>query len=168
MLGISWTSTLSPECLKLIWTNCTGGLPPALQCSQIEVPTCWEDPNSTSINLTLLKLPATGDKSRRLGSLFYQDGVPGIPTSLDMIAFAKEQPLFSPTILEHFDIVAQDPRGVGMNSAVTCDPTLGNGRVPLFPKTQQEYFKTVAHCSSLGQSYLNLTGPELKCLDTST
>ena len=94
----------------LKWTDCDG-----MQCSTVSAPLDWEDPAAGSVELALVRQPATGD---RLGSLLLNPGGPGgsgyefVKASVDYATDAALQ--------ERYDIVGFDPRGVGKSSAVAC------------------------------------------------
>ncbi|MEC5183038.1 MULTISPECIES: alpha/beta hydrolase [Cryobacterium] len=95
----------------LQWSDCDNGM----QCSTVSAPLDWEDPAAGSVDLALVRQPATGD---RLGSLLLNPGGPGgsgyefVKASVDYATDAALQ--------ERYDIVGFDPRGVGKSSAVAC------------------------------------------------
>jgi pimeloyl-ACP methyl ester carboxylesterase len=82
------------------------------ECASLEVPLDWSDPDGTTIELALARIPATGD---RIGSLLMNPGGPGA-SGLELL---EGGPL-SDELAERFDQVAWDPRGVGTSTAVTC------------------------------------------------
>ncbi len=72
-----------------------------------------------TITLALRRHPATSP-ARRIGSLVLNPGGPGVP-ALD---YADAAPSLFPGLVEQFDIVAWDPRGVGESSPVDCGDDL--------------------------------------------
>lgn len=97
----------------LIWNGCGGGM----QCTTAEAPMNWADPGQNTIELALVRQPATGQK---LGSLLINPGGPGgsgYDFVLDSIDYATSERL-----QQNYDIVGFDPRGVGHSSAVSCGP----------------------------------------------
>jgi pimeloyl-ACP methyl ester carboxylesterase len=95
----------------LIWSSCGSGM----QCTTADAPMNWEDPAQETIELALVRQPATGD---RKGSLLINPGGPGgsgYDFVLDSVDYATSQRL-----QQSFDIVGFDPRGVGRSSAVGC------------------------------------------------
>ena len=100
----------------LTWRPCTPG---AFQCSTIAVPLDWSHPSSgTKVQLSLIRLPASGAKSERIGSLFVNPGGPGASA----VDFARQIGGVLPTpILRRFDVVAFDPRGMGGSSPLSCE-----------------------------------------------
>jgi pimeloyl-ACP methyl ester carboxylesterase len=87
------------------------------------VPLDWAHPTSgATVRLSLIRLPASGAKSERIGSLFVNPGGPGASA----VDFARQVPGILPTsILRRFDIVAFDPRGMGGSSPLACENGAG-------------------------------------------
>src|SRR5688572_5816873 len=60
------------------WGTCGEDAPARLQCATVEVPLDYVDPETEALlELDLLRVPATGEPSERLGSLFVNPGGPG-------------------------------------------------------------------------------------------
>jgi pimeloyl-ACP methyl ester carboxylesterase len=92
------------------WTDCGGG---AL-CATIDVPLDYRDPSGKTIELALLKVPATGNAQ---GSLLVNPGGPGVSGT----EYARNaDSYFTAPVRRAFDIVGWDPRGVGDSTAVDC------------------------------------------------
>jgi len=94
------------------WTPCE----PALDCARVTVPVDWSAPGGATIQLALMRLPAT-DPGHRIGSLLVNPGGPG-GSGLDLVRAAKEA--FSDGLRARYDIVGFDPRGVGQSAPVHC------------------------------------------------
>ena len=95
----------------LDWQLCPGGKD---ECATLTVPLDYQHPDGQTIDLSVLKVPAT-DAGERLGSLVVDPGGPG--------GSAKEyaeQGSWGKALSEHFDIVGMDPRGVGDSAAIDC------------------------------------------------
>ncbi|MGP3959095.1 alpha/beta hydrolase [Nonomuraea sp. 3N208] len=111
----------SPEPIQ--WGPCTDikrpdGEPPARQdtsvrCGKLAVPLDYAKPDGETIDLALIKLPATG---KRLGSLVFNFGGPGASgvDTLDQAAKALT------ALRARYDLVSFDPRGVERSSGVRC------------------------------------------------
>ncbi len=96
------------------WTAC--GAP--FECGTISVPLDYADPAKGSIQLALIRLPATGP-GPKVGDLLTDPGGPGDSG----VTFVRQagQTLFSANLRAHFDIIGFDPRGVGASTpAVQC------------------------------------------------
>jgi pimeloyl-ACP methyl ester carboxylesterase len=83
------------------------------------VPLDYDEPNGAQVELALLKVPAR-DPQEKVGSLFVNPGGPGASAR----SFALEFPsFFGSEVLDHFDIIGMDPRGVGGSEQVRCFDT---------------------------------------------
>lgn len=146
------------------WANRSASDPPRIQRGFISVPIDYESREEGTVALGMVRLPAAGSAS--LGTLFYNPGGPGGVASEYILATTEASPNFGQAVLENYDVVGIDPRGVGMSQLVKCDPTLYNERVSSFPTTEEEFQSLVAHNAALGKSCSDLTGPLFNHLDT--
>ena len=91
------------------WIECEFG---GLECGVVMVPLDYRDPDAGELALTIAVHRAT-DPDRRIGYLVVNPGGPGA-SGIDMAAWALEGPgvVFTAPVLERFDIVGFDPRGV--------------------------------------------------------
>jgi hypothetical protein len=151
---------------SIVFSACAPNLnfPPSLQCATFSVPINWDEPNGEHFDLGLVKLAAPSNSTNRIGSLFVNPGGPGAPAS-QLVAEVAGGALQSP-LLDTFDWIGLDPRGVGLSKQVECDMDIYAERVSLFPKTQEEYDKLVDKNKRLGESCRLLTGPLLEYIDT--
>ncbi|WP_307848486.1 alpha/beta hydrolase [Microbispora oryzae] len=101
------------------WTGCGGGF----QCARVEVPLDYSAPSGERISLSVIRLPATG---QRIGSLFINPGGPG-GSGVQYTRAARS--LFPDSLRARFDVVGFDPRGVGESSPVKC---LSNSQLDAF------------------------------------
>ena len=92
------------------WRSCGD----QLECAQIQVPLDYSDPSAGNIELSLNKHLAAGD---RQGSLVFNPGGPGVG-GLAYVQAADA--VFTQPVLDAFDIIGFDPRGVGTSTAVHC------------------------------------------------
>ena len=100
---------------KLGWYSCYGWA----QCATAKVPLDYDQPHGKQITLALLRVKAR-DQKHRIGSLFVNPGGPG--GSATTMALAA--PYFlSDALLDRFDIVGMDPRGIGFSDQVNCFAT---------------------------------------------
>ena len=106
------TSLAKYQSQKLKWSDCYQNY----QCSNLLVPIDYADLKLGSFSLSLLRYQAL-DPDRRIGSLVVNPGGPG-SSGVDY-AYNAEY-LVSPEILERFDIVGFDPRGVGESAPIKC------------------------------------------------
>lgn len=96
------------------WTRCAGG---AFQCADIAVPMDWSDPASPSINIAAQRYLARGESQ---GTVLINPGGPG-GSGTELVSVAPI--IFGKELLENYDILGFDPRGVGASEPVSClDP----------------------------------------------
>ena len=98
----------------LRWSDCGDGF----QCATAKVPKDYDQPRDGTLDIAVIRKPAT-DTKHRIGSLFVNYGGPGgdgVQTTRDAYAGG----LFD-TLNDRFDIVSFDPRGTGQSSrAIDC------------------------------------------------
>ena len=84
-------------------------------CAVITVPLDYANPKGETISIAVKKRAATGGHAQ--GALFINPGGPGDSG----VSFAERASnAFSPDLLEAYDIIGFDPRGVGSSTAITC------------------------------------------------
>lgn len=164
---------------KLTWGPC----PPSsmtverAQCATNTVPKDYANPDVGTIKLTMSKIPAKGSKK---GTIAGNIGGPG----LDALAmFTDETPQNTSTghvqmptdVLEHYDLVAVEPRGLTFGTPLECDEGLLESLTPgggnlyrACDRTQPGYVDTINTESTardveearkaLGEDKLNLYG----------
>ena len=94
------------------WEDCRG----SFLCATVTVPLDYAEPDGETIDLALLKAPAS-DPDARVGSMLVNPGGPGAPGT----DYAAQSDLvFRDPLLGGFDIVGFDPRGTGSSSPVDC------------------------------------------------
>jgi pimeloyl-ACP methyl ester carboxylesterase len=93
------------------WEPCGSGF----DCATIAVPLDHDQPDGPTIDLALQRLPA-GDADRRIGSVLVNPGGPGASG----LSMASSLVLLG-SVMDRFDIVGFDPRGVGHSTALTCN-----------------------------------------------
>ncbi|MFG1823810.1 alpha/beta hydrolase [Microbispora bryophytorum] len=92
------------------WRTCGDGF----QCAKIKVPLDYTKPSGERIELSVIRLPATG---KRAGSLLINPGGPG-GSGIQYARAARS--VVSDKVRAQYDIVGFDPRGVGESTPVTC------------------------------------------------
>ncbi|WP_416982402.1 alpha/beta hydrolase [Streptomyces sp. T028] len=116
---------------KLDWKNCPapsssegGGSAPSplpdgdrWMCATMKAPRDWTDPKGDTIGIALIRAEASGEPSRRIGSLVFNFGGPGASGVATLPAFGEEYA----TLRTRYDLVSFDPRGVGRSAGVRCE-----------------------------------------------
>ncbi|MEU4142793.1 alpha/beta hydrolase [Streptomyces parvulus] len=113
--------TGTPTQSALEWGPCPEGADaPRLQCSTLEVPLDYRDPDGRRIEIAVSRL-ASEAPSRRRGVLITNPGGPGgAGLTYPAVLAASGLPR---SVLDSYDIIGFDPRGVGRSAPVTCDLT---------------------------------------------
>ena len=94
---------------ELDWRECGGAY-----CTYVEVPLDYSDPNGSTVELAVVRVPASGDA---IGALLVNPGGPG-GSAFDYAKAADY--IVSNDVRRTFDIVGVDPRGVGKSDPIEC------------------------------------------------
>jgi pimeloyl-ACP methyl ester carboxylesterase len=125
------TAPAEPDVAEIQWTDCdadisrlVADLPGAdrdiaFECGRTEVPIDYDEPEGATLPLFLVRAVAAG-QTDRIGSLMVNPGGPGASGAEAGIGLALSLP---EEVLQRFDIVGFDPRGVGLSTPVECIPT---------------------------------------------
>lgn len=98
------------------WAACGLGL----ECAELRAPLDHEAPEGEQITLGLARRPAD-DPEERVGSLLVNPGGPGA-SGIELVELADR--FIGAGVLERFDVVGFDPRGVGESTPVECTDDL--------------------------------------------
>ncbi len=89
------------------------------QCALLPVPLDYRAPNGRKINIALSRIKAA-DPAKRRGVLLLNIGGPG-GRGLDLPRFATA--LYPQSVLDSYDLIGFDPRGIGRSAPVSCGLT---------------------------------------------
>lgn len=106
------TSLAQFQAQKLTWSTCHE----SFECTHLQVPVNYLNLKDGRFNLSVLRHKATNQRNK-IGSLVINPGGPGA-SGVDY-AYNAEY-IFSPSLLDKFDIVGFDPRGVGQSNPIRC------------------------------------------------
>ena len=95
---------------QLDWSGCNDGF----ECTTFNAPIDYANPADGALQISVIRKRATGSA---LGSLILNPGGPG-GSGIEYTTYADY--VVSNTLLENFDIVGFDPRGVGKSTPVEC------------------------------------------------
>jgi pimeloyl-ACP methyl ester carboxylesterase len=113
----------SPGVDALAWTSCPPSLieveDPRMRCATVRVPLDYRDPHGATIEVMISRI-ATAKPGLRRGVLFHNGGGPGAASLHLPAAYARVYP---PEVLDRYDLIGFDPRGVGYSTPVTCGRT---------------------------------------------
>lgn len=147
---------------EIAWDACD-----AYECATVLAPLDWDDPEAGSIELAVKRSPATGSADQRIGSLLINPGGPGV-SGVEFVDYAVAD-VINPPVLDAYDVVGFDPRGVGGSSAIACGPdevvdAYLTEDVSL--ESQADVDAARQRVQEFGQGCLEATGPLLGEVDT--
>jgi len=119
-----------PPPTPVSWAGCGGGF----ECATVAVPVDYRVPGGATLDLALVKRPASSPEAR-IGTLLVNPGGPGASG----VRRVRRGFRVSAEVAERFDVVGFDPRGVGASSPVTCGATVAAFRATdLDPDSPEE------------------------------
>ena len=104
--------TVTNDASKLTWKKCHRDF----QCATLKVPIDYSDHKMGTFDIAVIRY-RDANQHDRIGSLVINPGGPGV-SGIDYGLNAEY--IFNPEILERYDIVGFDPRGIGQSSPITC------------------------------------------------
>ncbi|TDV42636.1 alpha/beta hydrolase [Actinophytocola oryzae] len=175
------TASAAPEAASakapapVTWHQCApgdlAGVPaaelPQYSCADYAVPLNHDRPNQGTINIAMMRR-AADDQAARIGSLFINPGGPGGSG----FALPKSgRAIFEPQVLDRFDLIGFDPRGVARSTPLRCFATEEDadqvfGRMAPLPVTAQEERTTLRAIKDYGQFCARFAGPLLEHMAT--
>lgn len=103
---------------SLDWAPCEAEDLAGLECATLEVPLNYEEPDGQTIEIAVSRLASTNPDERR-GVLLTNPGGPGgSGLGLPLALVSSGMPV---NVLDSYDIIGFDPRGIGRSTPVTCD-----------------------------------------------
>lgn len=142
---------------ELTWSSCYDGY----QCAKLLVPIDYKKLSTGRFSIQVLKFSAR-NQGQKIGSLVINPGGPG--ASGVNYAYNAEF-AFNPDILDKYDIVGFDPRGVGLSSPINCltdkelDESFAADSNPTTPKELKTLIREVrsyiAKCEAKNVNILN-------------
>ncbi|UJW30458.1 alpha/beta hydrolase [Saccharothrix sp. AJ9571] len=141
------------------WTACAE----SASCTEVEVPVDWAEPDGDRFTMAVARHAATGEKQ---GTIVY---LPAGPGSSGVDAVTNEEilsVLLPPEVVEHFDVVSFDPRGVRRSSPVICDSALVATLDRPEPRSQAEFEGLLSAQAAVGADCRQRTGPVFDHLDS--
>ena len=144
---------------ELTWEECGS----RFECTDVTVPMDYAEPDGETITIAVKRRAAGDDEP--VGSLFVNPGGPG-GSGIQLAEAA--QLMFSADLLDGYDIVGFDPRGVGQSSAVDCvsDAELDRIRAEDYETTERGLAALSATAEELAAACAENTGDLLAHVDT--
>ncbi|MCD5310632.1 alpha/beta hydrolase [Kineosporia babensis] len=121
----------APTPPPITWGECLDDLAKSgLECATMDVPLNYQEPEGRTIEIAVSRL-ASSDPQKRRGVLLTNSGGPG-GEGLSYPAVLKQLGL-PQSVLDTYDVIGIDPRGVGRSTPVTCDLEAADGYLSNIP-----------------------------------
>jgi pimeloyl-ACP methyl ester carboxylesterase len=135
------------------WKPCAEA--PAVDCGFLTLPIDYAEPDGETFQLAVSRRKAN-DQSRRVGALVVNPGGPGVSG----VEFAFEADgYFSKEIVDRFDVIGFDPRGVARSQPIKCSAEAVQRPHEANPQNVAEFDKTIAYNRQLREDCRKHTGP---------
>lgn len=132
----------------LQWTSCQSGA----ECATARLPLDYDHPYGPTTDVALLRIKAK-DPAHRLGTVFINPGGPGEPARDFVVLVSQALP---GTVLDQFDVVGVDPRGVGGSQQIRCfsttSPAVSTLTAIPFPDTPAEQRSWIGAGQTVGEA----------------
>ncbi|MFI5808198.1 alpha/beta hydrolase [Streptomyces sp. NPDC051561] len=122
-----------------------------LECATLDVPLDYRDPDGRQIEIAISRL-ASKDPSKRRGVLLTNPGGPG-GSGLDYPALLAGARL-PKDVLDSYDVIGFDPRGVGRSTPVTCNLTpqqQARGNFPPYAHSAADVTKEAPYARTIAE-----------------
>ncbi|MBA8808438.1 pimeloyl-ACP methyl ester carboxylesterase [Promicromonospora sukumoe] len=126
------------------WAACPAGVATTLplECATIPVPLDYDEPEGEQIEIAISRMASVSPTERR-GILLTNPGGPGYSgLSLPGELYDRGIPY---SVLNAYDVIGMDPRGVGQSSPVSCGFTLGQAYTSNIPPYAVDAAGVAAH-----------------------
>jgi pimeloyl-ACP methyl ester carboxylesterase len=171
------SSSAVPEAAPIEWSDCDEQIQPlvadrpgsdrdlAFECGRTEVPISYDEPQGATLPLFLVRVKSAG-QTDRIGSLMVNPGGPGASGADAAIGLALTLPEY---VLNRFDLIGFDPRGVGLSTPVECIPAELKDRATAAeprPTTAEELDEAFALTQELAEGCAERYGDALGTFNT--
>ncbi|NKE63106.1 alpha/beta hydrolase [Lentzea sp. PSKA42] len=159
VLGMSPLASAAPEGQPefpvgaIDWKPCAEV--PTIDCGFLTLPIDYGKPNGEKFQLAVSRRKAN-DQSKRIGAMVINPGGPG-GSGVDF-SFGADR-YFSKDIIDKFDVIGFDPRGVARSQPIKCSADLLRKQPSDHPKTVAEFDQLVAFNKELRADCRKQSGP---------
>ncbi|SDL35159.1 TAP-like protein [Lentzea albidocapillata subsp. violacea] len=130
LVAVPGVSSAAPPVKQVQWVTCPADVAlPGLECGKLQVPLDYREPEGRQTEIMITRL-ASRSPEKRKGILLTNPGGPSEGLTFPFVLKALGMPQ---TVLDAYDIIGMDPRGLGYSSPTTCDLTeeqMAAGSVP--------------------------------------
>jgi pimeloyl-ACP methyl ester carboxylesterase len=135
------------------WRACRD-MAPRAECATVRLPLDYDTPRGATVDIRVLRVKAR-KPAQRIGSLFVNPGGPG---GSGVLMAAGADGFLGAKVLDRFDVVGFDPRGVGSGSYLTCFRSAAAQQAAMaglyisIPLTAAEDRKFIASAKAVGRA----------------
>jgi len=147
------------------WTPCQAEEFAGSRCGTLSVPIDWSRPGDATTELSLVVRPAD-DQEARIGPLLLNNASGG--SAIEQLRLGLLTGGVRGSLVERFDLVAVDPRGVGQSTPPRCGRPQRGAGVTYFPQDERAFDALVADNRALAEACRRGTGAVLEHLDLET
>ncbi|MDH6711260.1 pimeloyl-ACP methyl ester carboxylesterase [Kitasatospora sp. MAA19] len=150
---------------RLAWSACPGQADARQQCTTLAIPLDYADPDGPQITLAVSRI-AAAKPGLRHGVLLIIPGGPG-DNGLDRPAGAAKR--LPQSVLDRYDLVGFDPRGVGRSTPVSCGletSDLAMVKLRPWPAADGSIDENLATARRVAETCARNGGPVLRSLST--
>ncbi|MFB4270477.1 alpha/beta fold hydrolase [Nonomuraea sp. GTA35] len=153
---------------SVAWGTCPPVAPgrvrdPRQQCASLRVPLDYRDPRGRTIDIAISRI-ASAEPATRRGILLSNPGGPG-ESGLDMPS--ELAPKLSAEVLDRYDLIGMDPRGIGHSTPVTCALPLDAPDLLIpWPAPDGDISRNVAYTEAAARSCAEHSGDLLPFITT--
>ncbi len=148
--------TSQAESSDLKWGACPADVspgfpvPPGMQCTTLKVPLDYRNPSGRKIDIAVSRLASKKPDQRR-GVLLVNPGGPSAGLGYPATLVAAKLPQ---SVLDQYDVIGFDPRGIGHSTPVTCDLTAEQqlyGNIPPYAKSAADVAERAAKVQQIAK-----------------
>ena len=151
--AVSQASPVGSGAIK--WDQCPADITPlpipaGMQCGTLKVPLDYGDPNGRKIDIAVSRVASKKPEARR-GILLTNPGGPAPGQGYPAFLVATGLPQ---SVLDQYDVIGMDPRGIGKSTPVSCDLTpeqQAAGNIPPYPRNAADVTKRAAEVKQIAK-----------------
>ncbi|MCP2096656.1 MULTISPECIES: alpha/beta hydrolase [Actinosynnema] len=139
----------------ITWADCPKGVAAdGVECGTLQVPLDYRDPHGRKIEIAISRIASKNPEQRR-GVLLTNPGGPA--SGLSFPADLRDRLDMPQEVLDAYDIIGMDPRGVGRSSPVSCALTeeqQADGSIPPYAITPESVRQRATEVKQIAEQCL--------------
>ncbi len=160
LVAIPGVASAAPPVKQVQWVACPADVAlPGLECGKLQVPLDYRKPEGRQTEVSITRL-ASKSPEKRKGILLTNPGGPSEGLTFPFFLKALGMPQ---SVLDAYDVIGMDPRGIGYSSPSTCDLTeeqMAAGSVPPYAVTPADVRKRADETKKMAEQCLKSSSAE--------